>query len=67
MANLSLKTLQDAVDYKIGADAVLVVASDAQTEDSIDFSLLPIMSSIIFFQRKLPNTVCVCVSIGALV
>ncbi len=34
MASTIDKTLQDTVDYKIGADAVLVVASDAQTDDS---------------------------------
>jgi len=34
MASTIDKTLQDTVDYKIGADAVLVVASDAQTSDS---------------------------------
>lgn len=34
MASTIDKTLQDTVDYKIGADAVLVLATDAQTEDS---------------------------------
>jgi putative ABC transport system permease protein len=47
MASTIDASLEDAVDYRIGADAVLVVATDAQTEDSdttqtvTGFNILP--------------------------